>query len=101
MCPKSAPRAVALGHVPIIDHKTRRGEKAAIEAEARAKRAAGYELAEDVRYNQRSSAERVNGNLKDNCGGNHVRVRGAAKVFCHLMFGILVVTVEQLMRLVT
>jgi len=42
-----------------------------------------------------------NGNLKDNGGGNHVRVRGAPKVFCHLMFGILVVTVEQIMRLVT
>ena len=59
------------------------------------------ELAEDVRYNQRSAAERVNSNLKDNCGGNHVRVRGAAKVLCHLMFGILVVAVEQIMRLVT
>ena len=94
-------KSIALGHVPIIDHHTRCGEKSAIEAEARAKRRAGYELAEDVRYNQRSSVERVNGNLKDNCGGNHVRVRGAAKVFCHLMFGILVVTVEQLMRLVT
>ena len=91
----------ALGHVPIIDHKTRRGEKTAIEAEARARRTAGYELSEDVRYRQRSAAERVNANLKDNCGGNHVRVRGPAKVFCHLMFGILVVTVEQLMRLVS
>jgi hypothetical protein len=99
--PEIHAKSIALGHVPIIDHHTRRGEKAGIEAEARAKRTAGYELAEDVRYNQRSSAERVNGNLKDNCGGNHVRVRGAAKVFCHLMFGILVVTVEQLMRLVT
>ena len=58
-------------------------------------------MAEDLRYNQRSSAERVNGNLKDNCGGAHVRVCGSAKVFCHLMFGILVVTVEQMMRLVT
>ena len=91
----------ALGHVPIIDHKTRRGEKTAVVAEARAKRRAGYELCEKVRYRQRSAAERVNANLKDNCGGNHVRVRGAAKVFCHLMFGILVVTVEQIMRLVT
>jgi hypothetical protein len=91
----------SLGHVPIIDHKTRRGEKDAVVAEARAKRAAGYQLAEDVRYRQRSSAERVNGNLKDNCGGNHVRVRGAAKVFSHLMLGIVVITVEQLMRLVT
>ena len=94
-------KSIALGHVPIIDHKTRRGEKAAITAEASAKRTAGYELCEDVRYRQRSSAERVNANLKDNCGGNHVRVRGAAKVFCHLMFGILVVAVEQIMRLVT
>jgi hypothetical protein len=91
----------ALGHVPIIDHKTRRGEKAAVAAEAAARRTAGYETCEDMRYRQRSSAERVNANLKDNCGGNHVRVRGAAKVFCHLMFGILVVTVEQVMRLVT
>ena len=99
--PEIRAKSVALGHVPIIDHKTRRGEKAAIETEARAKRSAGYELAEDVRYNQRSSAERVNSNLKDNCGGNTVRVRGAAKVFCHLMFGIVVVTVEQVMRLVT
>jgi len=91
----------ALGHVPIIEANPRRGGKAQAEAEARAKRCAGYQLAEDIRYNQRSSAERVNGNLKDNCGGNHVRVRGAPKVFCHLMFGILVVTVEQIMRLVT
>jgi hypothetical protein len=90
-----------LGHVPIIDTNPRRGGKAQAEAEARARRLAGYQLAEDARYNQRSSSERVNGNLKDNCGGAHVRVRGATKVFCHLMFGILVLTVEQMMRLVT
>ena len=99
--PEIRDKSRELGHVPIIDHKTRRGEKPAIEAEARAKRKAGYRLAEDVRYNQRSSAERVNGNLKDNCGGAFVRVRGHAKVFSHLMFGIVVLTVEQLMRLVT
>ena len=99
--PEIKEKSRSLGHVPIIDHKTRRGEKAAVEAEARAKRKAGYELAEDARYNQRSSAERVNGNLKDNHGGEFVRVRGAPKVFCHLMFGILAVTVEQMLRLVT
>ena len=99
--PEIAAKCRALGHVPVIDHKTRRGEKPAVEAEARAQRKAGYQLAEDVRYNQRSSAERVNSNLKDNCGGTFVRVRGHAKVFSHLMFGVLVVTVEQLMRLVT
>ena len=99
--PEIRDKSRALGHVPIVDCNPRRGGKAQAEAEARAKRCAGYELAEDARYNQRSSAERVNGNLKDNSGGNHVRVRGAPKVFCHLMFGILVVTVEQIMRLVT
>jgi hypothetical protein len=37
-----------------------------------------------VRYNERSAAERVNGHLKDDFGGRYVRVRGHAKVFCHL-----------------
>jgi len=96
--PQIAAHSQALGHVPIIEHQTRRGEKPAIEAEARAKMHANYHNADDVRYNQRSSAERLNSNLKDNAGGNHVRVRGAAKVLCHLTLGLLVITVEQLLR---
>ena len=98
--PEIKAHSASLGHVPIIDHKTRRGEKGAIEAEALAKRSAGYRLAEDIRYNERSGAERVNSALKDSYGGRFVRVRGAPKVFCHLMFGILTQTVEQLMRLI-
>ena len=39
--------------------------------------------------------------LKDEFGGRHVRVRGAAKVMCHCMFGVLALTVDQLVRLVT
>jgi len=34
-------------------------------------------------------------------GGNTVRVRGPAKVMCHLMFGVLVLTIAQVMRRVT
>jgi len=30
-----------------------------------------------------------------------VRVRGHAKVMCHLMFGIVALTVDQLLRFVT
>jgi hypothetical protein len=30
-----------------------------------------------------------------------VRVRGHAKVFCHLMFGVLTLTIDHLMRLIT
>jgi hypothetical protein len=91
----------ALGHVPIIDPKPRRGTKAEHAAEARAKRRANYQLAEERRYDERTASERVNGSLKDNYGACDVRVRGHDKVFCHLMFGVLALTIEQFMRLVT
>jgi hypothetical protein len=48
----------------------------------------------------RSGAERSNSDLKDNHGGRSLRVRGAAKVTTHLMFGILVMSAEALIRLV-
>jgi hypothetical protein len=90
----------ALGHVPIIDPNPRRGGKATAEAEALAKRRVGFKTAHDIRYNERSGAERVNSALKDSYGGRTVRVRGHAKVLCHLMFGILTLTAEQIMRLI-
>jgi hypothetical protein len=99
--PEIAERSRALGHVPIIDRNPRRGGKAEAEAEARAMRHVGHAFAEDIRFKERSAAERVNGALKDSYGGRFVRVRSHAKVLCHLMFGILALSVEQLMRLVT
>ena len=51
-------------------------------------------------YKARSGAERSNSDLKDNHGGRSLRVRGAAKVMTHLMFGILVMSAEALIRLV-
>jgi len=91
----------ALGHVPIIDKNPRSApSKAEMEAEARGRQIAGYKLAEEVRYNERSAAERVNARLKDEFGGRYVRVRGHAKILCHLMFGILSLTCDQLMRLI-
>jgi transposase len=100
--PEIRDKSRALGHVPIIDQHPRNvpGGKAEIKAEAQAKRRAGYELAENVRYNERSAAERINARLKDEFGGRNVRVRGHAKVLCHLMFGIVALTVDQLMRLI-
>ena len=55
--------------------------------------------AEQVRYRERSTVERVNGRLKEEFGGRNVRVRGHAKVLCHLMFGMVALTVSQLLRL--
>jgi hypothetical protein len=92
-----------LDHVPIIDINPRAtpGLKQEIADEAKRLRRVGHRMAEQVRYGERSTAERVNGGLKDNHGGRTVRVRGPEKVMCHLMFGILSFTVLQLVRLVT
>ena len=90
-----------LGHVPIIDLNPRRRPqvKAQRKREASAQRRIGHLSPEARRYRERSTVERVNGRLKDEFGGRYVRVRGPGKVWCHLMFGILALTVEQLMRL--
>ena len=54
---------------------------------------------EYVRYRERSTVERINGRLKNEFGGHHVRVRAHAKVLCHLMFGIVALTVDRLLRM--
>jgi transposase len=81
-------KSLSDGHVPLIDSNKRRGEKVS------------FAPHEAERYKERTSVERANARLKDNFGGRFVRVRGHAKVLTHLMFGVLVLTVEQLMRLV-
>ena len=73
-----------LGHVPIIDPNRRSGEKLAL-APAQAER-----------FKQRSASERVNSLLKERYGGRWVRVRGATKVMCHLMFGLIALTASAL-----
>lgn len=78
----------SLDHVPIIDDNPGRGKDKQQMAPA-----------EKIRFKERSSAERVNSNLKDNYGGNHIRVRGEKKVACHLMFGLLALTATQLFNL--
>lgn len=76
-----------LGRVPIIDPNKRRGE--AIELTS----------AEKVRYRERSTVERGNSELKDNYGARHVRVKGHEKVYTHLMFGVIAITVKQLFNM--
>jgi len=92
-----------LGHVPLIDVHPRRDQalKKEIAAENKRSQLVGHKTAEAVRYNERSTVERVNARLKDEFGGRFVRVRGHAKVMCHLMFGILALTANQMMILVT
>ncbi len=98
---RSAETSERLGHVPIIDADPRRDRdlKQDLKREARALRACGLAMPESVRYRIRSGVERSNARLKDEFGARHVRVRGHAKVLCHLMFGVLALTAGQLMRL--
>lgn len=89
----------SLGHVPLIDENPRqKGRKAEIAEEQKRRRKAGYKLAEEYRYNERSTVERVNGRLKDEFNARMVRVKGHAKVMAHLMFGIMALTADQLMK---
>ena len=86
-----------LGHVPIIDENPRRNaaRKQEILDEKKRLQLIHFELPETARFRNRSNAERVNSQLKDNFGGRTVRVRGNAKVACHLMFGVLALTAHQ------
>lgn len=74
-------------HVPIIPYQ-KRGLQTAPQL-------APHEW---VRYRERSAAERVFSRLKDQYGAANVRVRGAAKVMAHLMFGVLALTAGQVLR---
>lgn len=93
----------SLGHVPLTDKNPRRNKQlqADIEAEAKARKILNWVPAEAARYNERTTAERTNARLKDEFGACKVRVRGYSKVACHLMFGVLALAADQLMKLVT
>jgi len=92
-----------LGHIPIIDAHPRRdaSQKAELQAEAKRQKLLNFNYAEGVRYRERTTVERVNARLKDEFGGRTIRVRGNAKVMCHLMFGIVALAADQIMRLIT
>ncbi len=90
-----------LGPVPLIDENPRtKQRKAEKELEQKCRRKAGYQTAEEIRYNERSTVERVNGRLKDDFGARRIRVKGPEKVMTHLMFGIIALTVDPLLRLI-
>ena len=92
-----------MGHVPLIDLHPRRNLalKNELAAEKKRCRRVGHKTAETVCYNERSKTERVNACLKDEFSGRVVPVLGYAKVMCHMMLGILALTANQMMILVT
>jgi hypothetical protein len=85
-----------LNHVPIVDPNNR-GRSQSVIAPGAPKRELSW--AEQDHFRDRTLIERVNGRLKDEFGGRTIRVRGACKVMAHLMFGVVALTVDQLLRL--
>ena len=85
--------SIDMQHVPIIDRNPRRGEK---NVDDRGGRMVNIIDATTRRYFVRSGIERVFSHLHEAHGGKFVRVRGNKKVFLHLMFGLIVVTAEQI-----
>jgi len=75
------------GHVPIIDKNPR------------AKEVIPMAPHESERYKIRSTVERANGRLKEDFGANNIMVKGHPKVTQHLMFGVVTLFADQLMRL--
>ena len=90
----------ALGHMPVIDFNCRSDtdSKAAREAESKRRALINMPDPDDVLDNFRTMAERINARLKDEFGGRFLRVRGTVKARCHLMFGVLALTVDQILR---
>jgi hypothetical protein len=88
----------SLGHVPIVHPVKRRIKQIPFQGVQYART---FTWAEEDRFRERTSVERVNSRLKDEFGARNVRVRGARKVMAHLMFGVLALTVDQILKLVT
>jgi hypothetical protein len=90
-----------LNHVPIIAPSQRRGTRKPSQLPKVFPFQPAPELtwAQQERFKERTMIERVNARLKDEFGASHLRVRGAAKVMAHLMFGVLALTVDQWLRL--
>jgi DDE family transposase/transposase-like protein DUF772 len=90
-----------LQHVAIIAAHPRRGTKKhsqmpkVFPSEPTPK----FTPAQQERYKERTMVERVNARLKDEFGARQIRVRGAAKVMTHLMFGVLALAVDQWLRM--
>jgi hypothetical protein len=89
-----------MGHVPII-RPVRRQHKE-IPFSGRDKwEAREMTWAEQDRFRERTMVERVNARLKDEFGGRQIRVRGASKIMAHLMFGVLALTADQILKLLS
>lgn len=102
----------SLGHVPLIalhparapiakrvQDSLRRYDKTRTAPQHYDRKRAPFTPAQQQRFHERGMVERIYSRLKDEFGGRAIRVRGPSKIMAHLMFGILALTVDQLLKL--
>lgn len=86
-----------LGHVPIIKPVKRLRRSTPFESVV----ARSFSWAEADRFRERTTVERVYARLKDEFGARQIRVRGHRKIMAYLMFAVLALTADQILRLST
>jgi hypothetical protein len=67
-------------------------------AHKRSMRENSFSEEDKQRFKKRTIVEQLNARLKDEFGGRMIYVRGAVKIMAHLMFGVVAITVDQLLR---
>ena len=82
-----------LGHEALIKPIKRKRKSPTVEDE--------FSEEDKQRFKKRTIVEQLNGRLKDEFGGRIIYFRGAAKIMAHLMFGVVALTVDQLLRTVS
>lgn len=98
IAPQIAEHSRSLGHVPIVAprHRAKKTKNQLVQP----KQPRQLTWAESDRFRERTMVERVNGRLKDEFGCREIFVRGYAKVTAHLMFAVLALTADQILRLI-
>lgn len=89
----------SLGRVPIIEKRADPGKAEDKRQEKLAWKTLNWKPSDMIRYEKRTVVERSFSRLKDEFGASFVRVRGSAKVCTHLMFSILILAADQLLKI--
>jgi len=102
----------SLGHIPLIaphdgrapipqrvQENLRRSDKRRKVPTRYDRKRPPFTPAQEQRFEERAMVERVYSRLKDEFGARSIRLRGASKIMAHLMFGVLALTVDQLLKL--
>ena len=80
-----------LGHEALVKPVKRKRQSSAVADTLTAQ--------QQQRFKKRTIVEQLNARLKDEFGGRLIYFRGPAKIMAHLMFGVVALTVDQLLRL--